>query len=143
MKNFLYFSVAISIIIISAALLYRYVIYIPNQEKIKNEIAMEKESLDNQIKCRQDGLKMYEKGKNEDTDPGISISWFEPKFIFSPNKVCYYKGGFIAKNLIMYYIYDVYKNDQLAYYSMSTINNKTEVIGDKGYYDALDAEYFK
>jgi hypothetical protein len=136
MRKIPYLCIALSVLIISTSFLYRYVFYLPKRET-------ENQKLENQIKCKQEGMKMFEKDKNEDTDPGIPITWFEPKFVFVSNNVCYYKGGYRMSNIEMNYIYDVYKNKEEASFTISRINNKIEYTGDKEYYDVLNSEYFK
>lgn len=139
MKKFLYFSISLSVLVISFAFLYRYIIYLP-------QIVLQKEKLDNEIRCMQEGTKLYEKEKAEIDLSLLSSSSFNPKFKFSSDGTCYYRGGSMTSlekgYMVENFIVDVYRNEKIAWYISMSIDGEKTVTGNEDDYNKKDVEIF-
>jgi len=108
-ENWLKIIIAISFLIIAASVLYYFLLYIPNKEKLANE-----------IKCMQEGLKVYEKQKEIEMQNESSSSFYfhNPEFKFK-NNTCYMKMSFVyypgtGDINDNQYIINVYTNDIIS-----------------------------
>jgi len=139
MKKFLYFSISLSVLVISFAFLYRYIVYLP-------QIVLQKEKLDNEIRCMQEGTKLYEKEKAEIDSSLLSSSSFNPKFKFSSDGVCYYSGGSMTSlekgYMVENFIVDVYRNEKIAWYISMNIDGEKTVAGNEDDYNEKNGEIF-
>jgi hypothetical protein len=103
-----------------------------------------REFLANSIKCKQEGMKLFEK---ELEDLGVGNFPKTPQFQFSKKmNTCLYLGGHsFASNgdsFGVYYVKDVYSNKFLASYRSYTIKKETTFDGDREEYLKLVDEYF-
>ena len=103
-ENWFKLIVASAILIIAIAIGYYFIIYLPKEKVIKEELA-------NQIKCQQDGMELY---KSQVKEAGQNISFGNPEFRFSKKlKTCLYKNMYIAVSSVSYFITDVYTNKDI------------------------------
>lgn len=85
-NNWFKLAIAISILIIAVVAGYYFVIYLPKEKADKDELS-------NQIKCQQEGTKLFERDVEEAKNSIIVISVGNPEFKFN-NKMntCLYKA---------------------------------------------------
>jgi len=123
--NWFKIVITVAILIVAVALGYYFAIYLPKEKA-------EKEYLNNQIKCQQEGVKLYEKEKLEGEKYADSISSLErilgyfiygEEFKFNKKlNTCLYKGERyygITVNFRRYFIKDVYTNREILVWESS------------------------
>ncbi len=98
--------ISISFLILSIAVFYFLVVYMPN----KNETD------DNQlsIACQEAAIRLHQRDGAEMPQGQFQM---EPRYKYDADlEKCLYKGGFISDNSISEYLKDVYTNETLAEY---------------------------
>jgi hypothetical protein len=94
----------------------------------------------------QEGTKLYEKEKAEISQPPLSSSSFNPKFKFSSDGVCYYRGGYITflekGYMTENFIVDVYRNEKITWYISMDIDGEKTVSGNEDDYNKKNVEIF-
>jgi len=136
MKNFLkqQLIVTLFVILCASSIIYYHIVFLPSEKR--GEV-----SLENQIKCRQEGFKLYETEKKEIL---TSQFYLNPEFKFNEElNTCLYNGGLIEGEYASAFIKDVYTNKELAGYSSFRPKGKeVQIFGDQGKYFELRIKYF-
>lgn len=118
---------SLGIILTCASVSYYFAVYLPREKTIK-------EHLVNQIKCQQDGTKLYE-SQIKKQEQGI---YAMPEFRFNDKlNICLYKNTYVDQNSMVFFIIDVYTNKEVASWaSVKTNNVREDIIGSQSEWKA-------
>ncbi len=127
MNKYLTYIIGISCIVITGAVAYYFFSYLPS----KNALLGQKE-------CRNMALNKFEKDQS-----GTS----EPEFVFDEKGRCLYKLVEVHSSegisVIMFYIIDLYTNQQVAGYTETYKDGNKTTLGNQSIFDSIDKKYFK
>lgn len=144
MNKYIATSISICLLVITLSIGYYFLVYLPQNNEEKREGAKAQQSLENNIKCRDLGMKAYYeelKEFDEMNENPLMSTWYviEPEFRFNESlNTCLYKGG----NKTIYeklFVKDLYTNSEIATWTHSSGQTKG---GSKEEYDEAVNKYF-
>lgn len=129
MNNFLQKSIAIAVLIIAGAITHYFVLVLPKQSEIENN-----------IKCQEAGRILH---KADAAESPSTTTELEGKFKFDKtSNTCVYWGGFITKEGIVHkYIKNTYTNETIAEF-MTNVHDGSFLFGDKDKFEKIESMYF-
>lgn len=129
-KNLTYI-IGLCCIIVAGSVAYYFLSYLPS----KNVLARQKE-------CQTMALDRFEKDQMD--LPVGSLT--QPEFVFDKQGRCLYKISELHSTdkttIMMFYILDLYTNQQVAGYTTSYIDGNSSTSGDQTEFESVDKKYF-